>query len=330
MPEPSAQQFLFQHLKDNLPAHLSLVDSVAEVLHLSTDSTYRRIRGETPVSLDELKTLCTHFKVSLDHLFHLDKNATLFEVVNIDNETYPFESYLDGILRQLTHIDSFGQKEIYYASKDLPLHSFFHIPELLAFKHFFWMKTILNHPRFTNMVFQLQVEKHIADLAAGILQLYNQLPTAEIWNIECVNSTIQQIEFYKDAKVFNCAADMVTLYDCMEAMIDHLQKQAEYGTKFVRGENPELKAPNFRLFSNQVVLANNTLLICTGTSSLAIINYGILNYMATRDRSFCEFTRNELHNIIRRSTLISSVSEIQRARFFDSFRKKIDSHRKNI
>lgn len=180
------------------------------------------------------------------------------------------------------------------------------------------------------MVFQLQVEKHIADLAAGLLQVYNQIPSVEIWNIECVNSTIQQIEFYKDAKVFNCTADMVTLYDCMEAMIDHIQKQAEYGTKYVKGENPELKAPNFRLFSNQVVLANNTLLICTGKSSLAIINYGILNYMATRDRSFCEFTRNELHNIIRRSTLISSVSEIQRTRFFDSFRKKIDSHRKNI
>ena len=330
MPEPSAQQFLFQHLKDNLPAHLSLVDSVADVLHLSTDSTYRRIRGETPVSLDELKTLCTHFKVSLDSLFHINNNATLFEVVSIDNASYTFENYLEGVLQTLLHINSFSQKEIYYASKDLPLHAFFHIPEVLAFKHFFWMKTILNHPRYAKAIFQLHVEKQISETAIRILQQYNQVPSVEVWNTECINSTIQQIEFYRDANVFSQAADMVALYDCLETMIDHVEKQAEYGTKFIRGENPDLRTPNFKLFSNQVILANNTILVKTGDSRMVAVLYGVLNYMTTRDASFCDFMWDELGNIIRRSTLISSVSEIQRTRFFESCRKNIDQHRKKV
>jgi hypothetical protein len=330
MPEPTAQQFLFQHLRDNLPANLSLVESVAEVLHISTDSTYRRIRGETLVTMDELKTLCTHFQVSVDQLFNINPGATLFNVVNVNNDALPFDQYLEGIYRQMAHINTFSQREVFYASKDFPLPTFFHIPELLAFKHFFWMKTILNHPAYSKKTFQPQLSTDIGDLAASILQVYNQIPSVEILNIECINSTIQQIEFYKDARVFNRAADMTSLYDCLEAMIDHVQKQAEYGTKFINGENPELRTPNFRLFFNQVVLADNTILVKTGTTKTVFLNNGILNYITTRDSNFCENTWIELDTIMRRSTLISSVSEKQRAFFFDSLRKKIDTHRKSV
>lgn len=40
------QQHFFDHIKERLPTHLSLVDEVAELLSISNDSAYRRIRGE--------------------------------------------------------------------------------------------------------------------------------------------------------------------------------------------------------------------------------------------------------------------------------------------
>ena len=49
MPEFQSQEFLFHRIKELLPPHASLVDTVAEILHISSDSAYRRIRGETPV-----------------------------------------------------------------------------------------------------------------------------------------------------------------------------------------------------------------------------------------------------------------------------------------
>src|SRR5579871_2321816 len=74
----SGQQVFFQHIKNNLPQHLSLVDEIADLLNISTDSAYRRIRGEKPVSFDELRTLCSHFKVSLDQLFHIQSDSFIF------------------------------------------------------------------------------------------------------------------------------------------------------------------------------------------------------------------------------------------------------------
>ncbi|MEI9809220.1 MAG: hypothetical protein WDO16_15910 [Bacteroidota bacterium] len=40
------QQQLFAYLKENIPAHLSLVDELCDLLDLGADSVYRRIRGE--------------------------------------------------------------------------------------------------------------------------------------------------------------------------------------------------------------------------------------------------------------------------------------------
>jgi hypothetical protein len=72
------QQQLFTAIKGKLPSHLSLADEVAAVLDISTDSAYRRIRGEKPLLLDEVARLCTKYALSLDSLLHLQSDGFLF------------------------------------------------------------------------------------------------------------------------------------------------------------------------------------------------------------------------------------------------------------
>ena len=84
-----SQQIFFQHIKTVLPAHLSLADEVAELLNISNDSAYRRIRGEKPIALEEIKKLCIHFKISLDQFMHLNSELVLsasFPVNNTESE----------------------------------------------------------------------------------------------------------------------------------------------------------------------------------------------------------------------------------------------------
>ncbi len=69
MESTGAQQIFFGHIKGLLPQHISFVDEIAEVLNISNDSAYRRIRGEKSITLEEIKKLCTTFKISLDSYF---------------------------------------------------------------------------------------------------------------------------------------------------------------------------------------------------------------------------------------------------------------------
>jgi hypothetical protein len=57
---------------------LSIVDEVASLLEISNDSAYRRMRGDKPLSFEEVQKLCVHFSISLDGIFHLDTDTYFF------------------------------------------------------------------------------------------------------------------------------------------------------------------------------------------------------------------------------------------------------------
>ena len=65
MSEPNLQKELFNQIKNSLPPHISMADAIADLLNISYDSVYRRIRGEKPIHLEEVKILCEHFAKSL-------------------------------------------------------------------------------------------------------------------------------------------------------------------------------------------------------------------------------------------------------------------------
>ena len=331
MSSTPAQEFLFQRIKELLPRHVSVVDAVSEILHVSSDSAYRRIRSETPLVLEEAKQLCDHFHLSLDQLLQVKSGFTLFQTERIHNRHFTFENYLGGILQQLKQVNASPTKEIIYLTKDLPFFHNFLTEPLFAFHYFFWMKSILRHPEFENRCFTMDcLEPEIKKLGADILRVYNDIPSTEIWNTECVNSIIFQVEYYKEAGLFSSAADIKTIYDAAEATVYHLKDQAEHGCKYLQGENPETRKENFKFFYNRITLGDNTIITVTGKIKTVFLNYDVMNYLVTRDEKFCEDSFLELQSLIRRSTLISRTSEKQRNIFFNILAGKIQERKKHL
>ena len=107
------QKELFNQIKDSLPPHISMVDAIAELMDLSYDSVYRRIRGEKPVSLEEVKILCDHFHLSLDQVLQLHTNKVLFTDVEADDPVINFTQYLEGLIKQLQDFNGFSKKEMF-------------------------------------------------------------------------------------------------------------------------------------------------------------------------------------------------------------------------
>ena len=103
------QQAFFSTVKNSIPPHLSMVDEIADLLKLSYDSVYRRVRGEKPITMAELKILCEHFHISLDHVLQLKTDSVVFQAPNINKENEEFIDYLHGMLKQLRYFNSFGK-----------------------------------------------------------------------------------------------------------------------------------------------------------------------------------------------------------------------------
>ncbi len=328
METTGAQQVFFRHIKELLPPHISFVDEIAEVLDISNDSAYRRIRGEKPIALEEIKKLCIKYKISLDQLLHLNSESVIFTGKLANAQNFNFELYLQDFLRQHEIINSFEQKELLILSKDVPVYHYYNFPELAAFKYFFWMKTILHYPDYSKTTFNPSLmTENLVKTGEKILAAYNKIPSTEIWNVENINTTLRQIEYYKETNVFASKDDVLKIYDCLERTIDHVESQAETGHKInLPGKGPHQEAP-LNIYINDFILGDNTYLPILNGRKMVFLTHTFLNYINTKDVAFAEYTFEHFQNIRNKSTLISVVGEKERRRFFNRIRENIDARK---
>ena len=320
------QKLFFNHVRSKLPGHLSFVEEVADTLDISTDSAYRRIRGEKPISLEEIQKVCEKFQISLDHILGLNTNSTVFFGNWIGSENFDFEKYVTDMLYQMKSIAALENCLMFIETKDIPPFLHFQFPELSRFKSFFWNKTILSFPDYNKLHYEdYQMSERIRAIETEIINTYRKIPSIEIWSAETITSSIHQVEFYKESGVFKDKETPAIIYDDLLKLVNHIEAEAEAGEKFVYGLLPSGNDKNYQLYFNEVFLGHNTILAEGSNSKTVFINHGVLNYMITRDKQFCDATKKSLENTLRKSSLISTVNEKERQRYFNDLRRKIES-----
>lgn len=328
--ESSIQQVLFQSIKERIPNHVSFVHDISELLGISYDSAYRRIRGEKELTLSELQTLCAHYQISLDTLFCIDSRHILFNSMAIGEQGLTFVQWLQNILAEIKDIHSCKEKEIFYSAKDIPIFHFFEFPELFAFKSFFWNKVLFTTPGYEQKKYSVDVPEQLLELVRAILVTYNRIPTIELWNEETFNSLIRQIEFCNVCSYFSDKSDALMVLDKVEVMVNHLEQQASTGFRYLYGDTPEGVDGNYKLFCNEVLLGDNTIYVSKNDHAKTFLTYNVINLLVTENPLFCKQIEISLLNLTKKSTLISSSSEKERQRFFQTLTAKIEELRGRI
>lgn len=324
MEGPNIQVSFFNHIKTILPPHLSFVDEIAELLNISTDSAYRRIRGEKAITIEEMQKLATRFKISLDQFLHIQSDSFIFNGKLANATDHIFEKWLENLLQQVMLMNSFQNKHMYFLAKDVPLMQQFLVPELTAFKSFFWRKSILHYEELKGQKFSVKnLDPRHKELTLQIIEVYNQIPSTDIWNIESINSTIRQIEFYRDANAFESEEDIRQLYRSVFKLIDHIERQAEHGLKFAVDGKPLANSAPYNLFNNELILGDNTVMGVLNDRKITFLNHSVINFVGTMDERFNMHMFDNFQNLMRKSTQLSSVGEKERTRFFNRIREKL-------
>ena len=68
MEDSAVQQRLLGLVQDQTPDKYSLVYELSELLGISTDSVYRRLRSETLMDITEIQKICLHYNISFDSI----------------------------------------------------------------------------------------------------------------------------------------------------------------------------------------------------------------------------------------------------------------------
>jgi len=321
------QEALFQLIKGELPAHLSFVHEVSELLGISYDSAYRRIRGEKELSFEELRVLSDHFKISLDTLFNVNSKNILFQSLAIGEYGLSLNQWLHKILTEIKDIHSCRHREIIYSAKDIPIFHYFEFPDVFAFKTFFWRKVLFSEPGYEQKRLEFDVDEQMMELVRLILATYNKIPTTELWNEETFTSLIRQIEFCHVCGYFSSVEDALKVLNGVETMISHMEHQAIAGFRYLYGEPPVGIDGNYRLYCNEVLLGDNTIFTAKEGRTKTFLTYNVINLLVTENPMFCRQIETSLRTLTKKSTLISSSSEKERQRFFHTLFSRIEELR---
>ena len=326
------QGFLFESILSKFPSRSSAVEAISEMFDLGKDAIYRRLRGDTLLTPDEIGHLAEAFNISLDaHIFE-NNNTVFFQYSPFTRQVKEFSDYLGQILTDVEMIAKLPNPRILYVSAEIPLFHYCLIPEIIAFKLYVWGRTFWEFEYLKDRQFDFDLISYpIIKMTEDLTKLYRNIPTTELWNSNIVDFTLSQIEYHVMTGGFRDPNDALILCDRLNDLMDHLRNMAAHGRKSLVNSKPEdSSGASFDLYHNEMVYANNTIIVMTDKGKAVYTAYGNPNFLKSTDRKMCDYSENWFMNLTQNSIPMSNHAEKSRSWFFNSIKKKLEMARKRI
>ena len=175
-----------------------------------------------------------------------------------------------------------------------------------------------------------EFDEEIYEVGKKMLLASIPLPTTEIWNEDTFYITLRQIEYYWVAGYFKSKDDVLNLCDKLEKWLHHLKKQAELGFKFLYGQDPVGVEGSYKMYENEVVLNDNSILVKMPDVSYAYLTFNVLSLLVTTNPIFTGHLGRYFADLITQSHMISSTGAKERSRFFNKLLGTIEKFRDTL
>ena len=319
------QTLFFDSIRQRLPRHISLVNELSEVLGISYDSAYRRLRGDKKLSIEEMRMLSRKYRISIDSLFG-ESNADVMFHPFVMKGNDGFEEWLKLRILEVQKVKESMVSEVIMVARDLPIYYFFAFPELAAFKIYFWKKMLLHYPDYHDKKFNInELPDDIISIGQQLLAMYNRIPSIEIWCSETFTRIMQQIEFCRVSGFLMQKKDANILFEKLEILIRHIQYQVEQGCKFHLGYKvTDNEEENFKVYFNEVLVIDNTLFVKKDGTKTVFMTHNSLDILLTTNLAFCNQVEHALKNIIKTGSHVSGTTGTECQRIFNAVYEKME------
>ena len=321
--ENTFQLNFVNRLKQFRTSDTLLVEDLVEVLQISADSVYRRLRGTTAMSIDEAIRICNHFRIPITYFVEETPGLVNFKYLPPESRKENFHKHLQMIASAVNELLDHENRKIIYAAIDAPLFYHFGIEKLAAFKMHFWMRVILGVDSFKDYYDEREIDREFLALGKNIYEDYLMIPSDEIWPEDILQTTLKQIEFYWDAGYFKTPEETIDILNHLSSMIDNVEKMAINSHKLKFDDKSMQKYAAFNLFHSDVLPGNNTVLSIADKKTV-YISHMTFHTMITGSEAYVNHTEDWLKAIMSKSTLISGVSEKNRIKFFRALRRSVE------
>jgi hypothetical protein len=281
-----------------------LAQSVADVLNISTNEAYKKIRGTSNISLPQLIKLADAFSTPFS--YQPTKSVYVsFSYVYMNRESPDMLGYLIDLLTNMRAIHSKSNRHINITTDDIPIFHFFKYPELTCFKLFFWADN-------SAVKFDLSfINEQIINVAQELNKTYLEIPSTEIWSKDAVFGTIDQVRYAFEAGLIK---DKMLAKTIVEQVRYCLTDINTYAVSAKKTANP---LHTFNWFSSDV-LGGIAYLVELKGSMQCYNRFNTFNYLKTDDQFYCIQTKEWMIGLIKKSVAFSGQGEKHRHKFLNN------------
>ena len=325
------QEQILDKILAQFPKKSEAVEVLAEVFQVGNNAIYRRLRGETVLTPDELSMIAKRFNISIDAIIHKDTDKVFFSYAPARGRVKSFEDFLGNIFENMKPLLAMPNVSIKYATSELPFFQYCYFPEIIAFKLYTWGKNTWNFNYLRDAPFSFDLfSPLVEEMIQELLHAYLQLPSTELWNLNLLDNTLNQIEYYLESGSITQTTDALLLCDKLLALLAHVKRMTEQGKKFPVGAKTMEGRKSFQLFHNEMVDTNNTIIVETPRGQAIYSTFGNPNLLQTTDQRVTTYINEWFDGIMAKSQPISNHAEKARNKYFNRLIRKVESKKARL
>ena len=312
------QADFFNLIKKEVSTHKPLANKVSEVLNVSLSSAYCRMQDKYALTFNETVKLCQHFGVSLDALMY-GTDGRHYTVVPADLKFKSIENNLIFAqeMFEITELIKKSSKgEMILTGADIPIFHFLAYKELIFFQIYSWYKNVYDYSgKYEDFLKELPVDE-IFDLVKKININCTAIPSSEVWTEQTIDSTLKLLKYHNDMKHFSDSKITKLICEQLFCVIETLEEWIKRGNK--GNENIP-----YKFYVNEIDIGNSFIFMKNGEKLSCIMRLFTVNGIHIKEQLFCEEVERWLKSLIKRSSLLSEISEKERFFFFKAQKEKI-------
>lgn len=325
------QEKIFDSILARFEKKSDAVAKLSSLLNVGKDAVYRRLRGDTIVTPDEISLLAQEFNLSLDGLVHDQSHLVFFSFNPFANRIKNFDDYIDSTIKDLSVIAGRSDGKLLYASSEIPIFLIGFFPELISFNLYIWGKTVFGFDYLNDIPFNFDIIPPSAkEKFSDLVDLYLKVPSTELWGLDLIGNTLKQIEYYTVTDKFADSDIPLVLLARLSELFKHIKKMAKLGKKFKPNTEPSVHSVDYELFHNEMIYMKNTVIGQTPKGLGVYSSFGNPNYLKSFDPNVTSYIYDWFEKIKVKSNPMGAIEEKNLDKVFNRIQKKIENTKAKV
>jgi len=303
-------KLLIADILSKIPENKKPVHYLMDLLGLSIESAYRRIRGEIPFTFNEITKLSLSLGFSVDKLINKDKSDNAYFDMMVDKDAERSEVFYQILVQYDNHVQN-----LYNAKKTASIMSWSHLPpifqiwydNIFRFTYYKWLHQANEIP--SNLNFSEIIVPDKIKLIQNKLKEYMRSNNNNLFIIgpHMFLNLINEIKYYYRRKLIS-NKELVLLKDDVRHLIDLLESIVREGVY-------DEKAKSDFYLSTLEIESNNSYISYDGNEVCYFWVYS-LPPLSIRNPDVCAIQKKWLESLKKYSVLITKSNEILQTEYF--------------